>query len=163
MTHPKNQSIVTEWINNRFGVNLNDQDLSSIKDFSLIWNVFEDTVCSNNFSIATAETQILTRQLNLQEFQNTLDYFKNRYVENGSTNQRFGFLHFRPNDREDFVRQVLLGNITDTHQIVLAITIIVYRFRNNLFHGMKDIRVIDQQRDNFQHANSFLTTLLNHF
>ncbi len=152
MIHSKNQSIVTEWINKRFGVNLNDEDLLSIKDFSLIWNVFEDTVCDNKFSIATAEAQILARQLNLADFQNHLDYFKNRYIEHGATNERFNNLHFRPNDREEFVRQVLLGDITDTYQIVLAITIIIYRFRNNLFHGLKDIRVIDQQRDNFQHA-----------
>ena len=154
---------MTEWINNRFGVNLNDENLSSIKEFSLIWNVFEGTVCNNNFSIATAEAQILNRQFNLADFQSNLDYFKDRYVENGATNDRFNFLHFRPNDREELVRQVLLGNNTDIHQIVLAITIIIYRFRNNLFHGLKDIRVIDQQNDNFQNANSFLMTLLNQF
>ena len=33
----------------------------------------------------------------------------------------------------------------------------------NLFHGEKDITVIDQQKDNFDNANSFLMKLLNYF
>lgn len=39
---------VTEWINARFGIALDENSLAEIKDFSLIWNVFEDRVCSNN-------------------------------------------------------------------------------------------------------------------
>lgn len=39
-----------EWINNRFVTNFSENDLSSIKDFSLIWNVFENIVCDNNCS-----------------------------------------------------------------------------------------------------------------
>jgi len=33
------------WINQRFGIHLNVEDLESIKDFALIWNVFERFVC----------------------------------------------------------------------------------------------------------------------
>ncbi len=154
---------MTEWINQRFGVNLNDNDLTSIKDFSLVWNVFEGNVFANRFTITRAETEINNRVFEIAEFQAFLDYFKIRYVQNGATNVRFDNLHFRPSDRKVFVQQVLLDTLTDIREIILAITIIIYRLRNNLFHGLKDIRVIDQQRDNFNQANSFLTTLLNHF
>lgn len=31
-----------EWINNKFGTNFTENDLASIKDFALAWNIFED-------------------------------------------------------------------------------------------------------------------------
>ncbi len=151
------------WINQRFGIQLNAVDLESIKDFALIWNIFERFVCNNNFGIARVQQANAQKQLLIADFQPQLDYFKNRYTENGQTNNRFDNLHFRPNDRENFVRQVLLSNNNSVQDIVLAITIIVYRFRNNLFHGIKDIQVIHEQRVNFEHANSFLKALLSYY
>ena len=154
---------VTEWINNRFGVALNEPVLGEIKDFALIWNVFEDQVCDNNFSIATVEQRIAERNFTAAAFEDHLQYFKNRYIDNGETNGRFEFLYFRPNDRREFVRRALLGELQDIRDILLAIVIITYRFRNNLFHGLKDIQVIDQQHTNFETANSFLMTFLDQY
>jgi hypothetical protein len=72
-------------------------------------------------------------------------------------------LHFRGNDRRDFVKQVLLANNNTVQDMALAMSIIVYRFRNNLFHGIKEIQVINEQRTNFEQANSFLKSLLNYY
>lgn len=154
---------MTRWINNRYGIQLNENDLKSVRDFSLIWNIFEGTVCDNNFCISRVEQEINNRNFSLDEFAPTLYYFRDRYVSNNQTNQRFEQLHFRDNDRKDFVADVLLGNHTETKHIILALVIIVYRFRNNLFHGLKDIRFIDEQESNFDNANTVLTTILNHF
>lgn len=152
-----------EWINNRFGTNFTDADLENVKDFSLIWNIFERYVCNNNFTIANAEAQLAVKKFNLADFQEHIDYFKNRYIENGSVNNRFANLNFRANDRDNLVKEVLLGNVTTEQETVLSLTIIVYRYRNNLFHGIKDMQVIDQQNENFRIANDFLTKLMNYF
>lgn len=154
---------LTEWINQRFGVAFVDNDIVSVKDFSLYWNVFEDTVCANNFNIQTAEQSFLLKKFTRADFQNTIDYFRNRYVTNGNLNNKFPHLHFRANDRQIFVEQVLLSQLDDTNDIILASTIIIFRFRNNLFHGVKDIRIINFQHDNFATANHFLQTLLNYY
>ena len=154
---------MTRWINNRYGIQLKENDLKSVRDFSLIWNIFEGTVCNNSFSITRVEQAIRNRDFSLDEFAPILDYFRDRYVSNNQTNQRFEQLHFRENDRKDFVADVLLGNHTGTKQIILALVIIVYRFRNNLFHGLKDVRFIGEQESNFDNANRVLTTILNHF
>lgn len=154
---------VTEWINARFGVAMNDPALAAVKDFSLVWNVFEDRVCENNFNIATVEQRIAERDFNTASFADYLQYFKNRYIHEVETNERFELLYFRSHDRREFVRQVLLGELTEIRDILLAIVIIVYRFRNNLFHGLKDIQVIDQQHTNFETANSFLMTFLDQY
>jgi hypothetical protein len=46
--------------------------------------------------------------------------------------------------------------------VILAISIIIYRYRNNLFHGIKDIPKIDAQIENFKNANSFLISFLDY-
>ena len=152
-----------EWINDRFGTNFSEVDLSSVKDFSLIWNVFENVVCQNNFSIARTEEVIKNSLIDSTEFNSYLEYFKNRYVSNGTFTNRFQYLHFRNNDRRNLVEDVLLGNNTKNNDIILALLIIVYRYRNNLFHGIKRIQEIDKQRENFENANGVIKTLLNHF
>lgn len=154
---------MTPWINRRYGIQLQDKDLKSVRDFSLVWNIFEATVCDTNFSITKVEQALRNKNFNLDDFVPFLEYFKDRYISNNNTNQRFEMLHFRPNDKKDFVAEVLLGQHSGTKQIILALVIIVFRFRNNLFHGLKDIRFIDEQKSNFDNANSVLTTLLNQF
>lgn len=149
-----------EWLNNRFGIDLSENDLISVKDFALIWNVFESNVCLSSFSIQTVEDELKNHNFEINEFIPFLDYFKNRYITNGTVNGRFQHLNFRNNDRKEHVENVLLGNNINTKEIILAIVIIVYRLRNNLFHGVKNIQVIDEQRPNFENANGFLQLLL---
>jgi len=152
-----------EWINNRFRTNFSENDLSSIKDFSLIWNVFENIVCNNNCSVVRLTERLNPIDFELAEFEESLNYFKNRYVDNGVTNERFGHLNFSHNDRRELVENVLLGNDIEISNIVLALTIIVYRYRNNLFHGLKQMEFIDQQQENFENANLILIAILRHF
>ena len=152
-----------EWINNRFETNFTENDLASIKDFSLAWNVFENHVCNNNCSAARLRERLNQIQFEINEFTEPLQYFKNRYIVEGATNERFEHLNFRHNDRRELVAEVLLGNNQEVQDIVLALSIIVYRFRNNLFHGMKQMEFIDQQKENFENANLILITILRHF
>lgn len=152
-----------QWLNNKYGTNFSEEDLKNIKNFSLIWNVFEANLCGNNFSIQRLQQGLANRNIDVNLFANHLTYFKNRYTENGKLTNHFQFLNFRPNDRQHLVESVLLGIDTNSKNIILAIAIIVYRFRNNLFHGLKEIQYIDQQNQNFEIANSFLTTLIDNF
>lgn len=156
------QETVLEWLTIFFQSdgNLEEVDINSIKDFSLLWNAFEGTFANRRFAINRIEQRINQKNFDQENYNEFLNYFIKRYVENGQTNERFPHLNFRPNDRENLVRDVLLGNNQNLNSIVLAITIIVYRYRNNLFHGEKDIRRIRFQRDNFHHANQFLMQLM---
>jgi hypothetical protein len=152
-----------EWINNRFGTNFSENDLSSVKDFSLLWNVFENIVCDNNCSVNRLSERLNPIVFDLAEFENNLNYFKNRYISDGETNERFNHLNFRKSDRRELVADVLLGNNNDNSENILALAIIVYRLRNNLFHGLKQMEFIDQQKENFDNANMVLTAILRHF
>lgn len=75
---------------------------------------------------------------------------KQRFVTNGNLNPRFPYLHFRQNDRRSLVEDVLLGINMNNNE-------------NNLFHGLKNMQEIDQQKDNFDNANNVLKIFLNYY
>jgi len=154
---------MTNWINNRFGTNFTENDLNHIKDFSLLWNIFENIVCNNNCNITLLRTQLENKTFNLSNFQANISYFQNRYVTNNEINERFEHLNINNVELKELVKNVLLGNSKNVSEIVFALSIIVYRYRNNLFHGVKNIATINEQNDNFLNANQVLISILNQF
>lgn len=153
-----------DWINQTFHRNFNQYDIDAVRDFTLLWNVFEGAIFNTRFSIGTAERSFQRKQFNEQPFLPYYNYFRQRYVDaNGATNDRFQSLHFRPNDKEVFVAQTLINEASSPYDKVVAITIIIYRLRNNLFHGIKPIYTLDQQCENFENANGFLKELLAYY
>lgn len=149
-----------EWINTRFGSELTDGDIESVRDFSLYWNIFENVVCANNFSIATVEESFRAKNFDIGDFLNTIDYFRSRYITNSKLNDKFPHLNFRKKDRQNFVEQVLLENNDNTNDVILASIIIISRLRNNLFHGLKVVGALQSQKENFETANQFLQKFL---
>lgn len=87
-------------------------------------------------------------------------YFRNRYIANNATTPYYANLRLRHNDNEPLIKDVLLGKINNESETVLAIIIIIYRYRNNLFHGNKAVVSWIAQKDNFIHANRFLIACL---
>ena len=51
---------------------------------------------------------------------------------------------------------MLKNDAADTAEVAAALLIIVYRFRNNLFHGVKWAYEIRGQFENFSYANAVL-------
>ncbi|RAW01102.1 hypothetical protein [Pseudochryseolinea flava] len=88
-----------EWINNKYGTHLQEEDLAPIKDFTLLWNIFENTRFQCSFTISKMEIAISAGNFQVQHFAEVLDYFQQRYIVNGFPSQHYAFLNFRPNDR----------------------------------------------------------------
>jgi hypothetical protein len=149
-----------EWVNNKYQSNLTEEGLQEIRDFTLLWNILENKVFDTHFSISRLQQFIVAKGLQLGAFDELLTYFRNRYCLNGQINERYAYLNFRENDKEPLVRRVLLGGESTDHEKILAIGIVVYRYRNNLFHGEKDFAQLDGQTDNFRNANKFIMILL---
>lgn len=155
-----------EWINHYFENKacLTRDEIDSVLYFSLIWNIFEGIVCNKNATINSFEKAVNNLQshgkLQLSDFEQFLSYFKVRYTTKGIVNQRFRHLKFRQNDREALVSDVLAGNEKDPVNNLLAMLIIIYRYRNNLFHGVKSVKTMPGQRDNFRVANQLLMAFL---
>jgi hypothetical protein len=155
-----------EWISGflSFRQELTGEDIESVRNFSLLWNLFEGLVCNKHASVAALENAVSDMQerhkLRTEDYDKFLKYFTNRYIENGEITRRFGRLNLRKGDRRELVEGVLKGDETAPEKVLLAILIIVYRYRNNLFHGEKSIYDLPNQIDNFRNANQLLMVFM---
>jgi len=151
-------SNVIEWINDTIINSENDKieanEIIDIKDFALLWNLFE-SLCCNKFANMNKINNLIDTKIDLfsqSEYQEFFDYYYNRYKND---NAKFSALKLRNGDKE-LVQKVLNDEYTDKNNQLKLILAIIYRYRNNLFHGEKNMQYIKLQKENFENANNFL-------
>jgi hypothetical protein len=155
-----------EWLNNYFTkpMSFTEEDIKSILFFALIWNMFESLACKQFANVSAIQDIVneayCQKRLQTKHFAPFLCYFQSRYVEGKTFNKRFYNLNFRKNDKQKLVEDVLKGDLKEVNNLVLALLLIVYRLRNNLFHGGKNVCRLNDQEENFEIANQILTTFL---
>lgn len=155
-----------EWLNNKaLGFEkLTEQEVSAILYFTILWSLFEKkalhTNASSNKILALVHEWSAQNQLYVDKFESSIDYFKNRYFNGGRFSRFFSDLNLRRNDNRELVKSVLSGKIKNDADCVAVILIIVYRLRNNLFHGVKWADGISGQLDNFTNANNAIMAAL---
>ena len=152
----------TDWLSqNAPGFDsLSTEERQAIADFALLWSLFEAEALATRGSAtaiisATGQWRAQSR-LDPLPFQTSLSYFKSRYYAQSSPTQHFHDLNFGSKDRKPFVEGVFSGSDSDPSNCVPALLIVVYRLRNNLFHGVKWAYGIQGQLQNFDHANQVL-------
>lgn len=143
---------------------LSKKEQKAVTDFSLLWSLFENRCLNSNGSASAICDAVAAwddaRSLLPAMVDAELAYFQARYYLNGEFTYHFPDLNFRQNDRQAMVRGVLDGSDADpTHRVATAL-IIIYRYRNNLFHGPKWDYGLAGQYDNFSNANSLLMKTL---
>jgi hypothetical protein len=158
----------TEWITENMlgGTTLRAEASTAVANFTMMWNLFEGVVCDNQanvprferLSLRIAESQLAP--VDLGSLEDCLAFWSFRYRHPNGFSSRFDGLHFRPRDRRELVVEVLLGNRTQLPDKILALMIIVYRLRNNLFHGLKTIDMLNDQIENLNTASYCLGILL---
>ena len=157
---------VTDWLRaNAHGFNqLKTEEVSAISDFSLLWSLFEYRLLNAHGS-ATAICDAVDRwtnegTLDAPSFEPELAYFRQRYFAHGEFTEHFHHLHLHNNDHEAIVRAVVDGSDNDPRNCVAVVLIIIFRYRNNLFHGAKWQYMLAGQLDNFTTANCVLMKVL---
>jgi hypothetical protein len=100
------------------------------------------------------------KTLTLAPFAEAISYFWQRYYYGNELTNDFYDLQLRKNDRRDLVERVLKAATSDEIEILSGVLIIVYRLRNNLFHGKNWRYGIKGQFDNFRHANTVLMAVM---
>jgi hypothetical protein len=144
--------------------NLSDEERSAIADFSMLWSLFEARILDNAGSANRICTTVASWRnagtLDADAYDLALAYFRQRYYADGNFTYHFHHLHLRQNDQEPLVRSVIDDSNNDPQDRLAAIFIIVLRYRNNLFHGMKWQYELAGQLDNFENANRVLMTAL---
>jgi len=156
----------SDWVakNIRGGKELSGDTLSLVADFTLMWALFEGTeVHGENRVVIDELTQIAARvagRFPQELLGKYVDYWAHRYIEGGETNHRFEKLHFTHDPHKIIVKNVLTGNEKNAQRMIHALLLIIYRLRNNLFHGEKDVHQLDGQRENFKQACNVIKTVL---
>ncbi|RBO81864.1 hypothetical protein [Marinomonas aquiplantarum] len=142
---------------------LSIEEHEALQRFTLLWTLFEAQMLGSNASVKKISEKVESIDpeiINGGWFTEHLDYFSNRYIDGGNTNHRFDNLHLRNNDNLDLVCAVLTGeNVVPAYQLIGCL-IIVYRFRNNFFHGIKWAYGLQDQLENFSHSASLLRKFL---
>ena len=139
---------------------LSPEEREAIMHFSFLWSLFESEAMNRrgdaNALVAVArqwaDADLVTEEI----FEPQLAYFRDRYYLDGKFAHHFDYLNLSPADHPDLVKRVLKNEEAELHEIASALLIIVYRFRNNLFHGEKWAYQIHGQLENFKHANTVL-------
>ena len=105
-------------------------------------------------------TPVFRQNLGAELYDAELTYYRSRYYADGELTHHFPHLQLRPSDHRDLVQAVIEGVNDTPRDRMLALLMIVWRLRNNLFHGAKWTYELRDQRENFSHANSVLMRIL---
>lgn len=117
------------------------KDRRAIFDFAFLWSLFEAEIMDAN-----ARVDLITAKVDLWTADNTLGadlydaelaYFRNRYFADGKLPYHYPYLNLRKSDHPDIVEAVIEGTNNDPRDRMLALLIIIWRLRNNLFRGAK--------------------------
>ena len=160
-----------KWIMDFFdnAVDLSDEGIDRVRNFAFLWNIFEASACDKRANLNSIKDAVETlnnsEQLKSTDFEPFVDYFSNRYFNsNGDTTYSIDGLEFSnsTNDQvaKDKVESVLRRDEIRPKEIVKGLLYILYRFRNNLFHGNKQVVNLNTQIDNFIAANHILSIFL---
>lgn len=158
--------VTLEWLSNKVpgfaGLSIEERD--AIVDFSFLWSLFEGTEMNRNCNVHTIRKYVtgLERQGRLVDFdcETYLKYLKNRFYQNGSVTDHFAHLHLERNNNPEEVVEALSSENTTKVVKVIGCLIVIYRLRNNLFHGEKWQYQLQDQKNNFAFANEFLKSLM---
>lgn len=143
---------------------LPEADRAAIFNFTFLWSLFEAQVMGNfaraDLIYAKVDGWRDAGTLYADRYAPELAYFRQRYFANGAFTNHFPHLHLRPADQPAVVQSVLDGSNNDPRDQLLTVVMIVWRFRNNLFHGEKWAYQLQGQLSNFTHANAVLMRIL---
>ena len=155
-----------EWLNQKAPGfrHLSPEERDATMQFALLWSLFEakalNTRANANSILALVHNWHAQDRLDAAVFSEPIEHFKNRYFSQGQLTHHFHGLHFRNGDNRELVQAVMSGANTDPADSVSALLIVVYRLRNNLFHGLKWADELRDQLNNFNHANAALMCAL---
>lgn len=143
---------------------LDEIERNEIYAFTMLWSFFENRYLGKSAGPKVIEDFVKQRldehSLQVAQLEPHFAYFQNRYMTNSGETEHFAALHLRENESPKRVRGALNGSLANDLDRLYALFIIVYRLRNNFFHGEKWTYGLRGQKSNFEHANQVLIIAL---
>lgn len=136
---------------------LSAEEIEAMTGFALLWGFFESQALREKASVAAiseyAKARVSSGRLEVQSIAEQLQYFRQRYYSGGQPTAHFAHLQLRKTDQPKLVSEVLSGAKNDPIECATVALLIAYRYRNNLFHGMKWAYGVGGQLSNFRAAS----------
>lgn len=146
--------------------NISDRSLSLVTEFLLLYSRFErkcikEAGYDNIYDlIDKIDETVLSEDFPRQEI---MDYFRKRYVKEGKENTTFAKLKFENKSKSrkgrELCKRILINGGNESEELKCMLHII-YRYRNNLFHGSKPFIDIESQKENFEMSYKVLIELI---
>ncbi|MFB9119635.1 hypothetical protein ACFFUE_00370 [Bergeyella porcorum] len=133
-------------------------DLEMVGNFLILWSLFENRCCEENANKASIENVIKKVKKSFDDniLNEVFDYMKERYADA----EKFKNLNFRTGGGDEKMKthceKVFSGEESSKEDKLKAVLYVIYRYRNNLFHGIKQIPTLQEQKDNFNMAYKVL-------
>ena len=129
--------------------------------FPFVWSLFEYEYRTNDSaSVGVRALQEIAKKqkakLREDPFVSAWEHFQVRYVTADKINGHFDELFGNNRSGKSIVKNTLESSCASPYSKAEALLIIVYRLRNNFFHGTKIKYEFKDQYKNFYHANSVL-------
>lgn len=158
-----------EWLkaNRYYPEDIDESKLKNIFYFTLIWNLFEKECCNSDAKINSDPKEIAEKvydRIETELLDQVFEYFQNRYVNEGKTNNLFENFKFGKNGNDgkvykEFVKDKLTEDSEQKNK-VQALLYIAFRLRNNLYHGIKDVSKLYGQNENFRQINVLMMHII---
>lgn len=159
-----------EWLrsNRYYEEDIDEAKLKNIFYFTLIWNIFEKTCCGHFAEIGKHPKDIaisLESKINDQIINDIYEYFKNRYILDGSMTDVFHNFKFGKNPDDGkvykkFVEKTLMHDNSSIKEKTQCLLYIAFRLRNNLYHGIKEVSKLYAQNESFKQINCLLMEII---
>ena len=106
--------------------------------------------------------QDLVVMIDISKYDFLGNFLSDRYIVGENTSGKFHHLKLNNSQKEDVRNALYLYKTNQTHdwKLLWAYLMVVYRFRNNMFHGNKGLVNINEYVDPFCLFNDFLRLLI---
>lgn len=152
-----------EWVAANLEMAVDGVDFRHVVDFTIVWSFFERRVVAayyeQNESLSAFKLKNLIEERRGAAYGNqylcdAFDHFMRRYTGDDGHARFDGLGAHTRNERllKDFVWECFVrGDNSDINR-AKCVAFVCCRVRNNLFHGVKDLGAIREQREFLQHA-----------
>lgn len=158
-----NKNNVVSWLEIYFDKKvLEEKRIEPIMHFSLLWNLFEHEFSKYPNQITPRSLIELAvkscRDIPEGILNETYDYFFRRYTNKGEVKSLFNKLLL--GNYSGLCKNILLSNNPSKKNKAECVLLIMYRFRNNLFHGNKTPSNLNLYENQFKVINKFLMNFI---
>lgn len=167
------------WVKSRLGSGSNElvlKEFDSIFSFLLVWGLFEGRLCKdedeNRLSINNLIKLVKSDRCVIDESRvcKIYEIFVSRYFGSAQVQGAFDNLQLEEGQRKffgdnkitvkEFVKNIMRNPGAVFHEKFAALLMVSYRFRNNLYHGIKRVDKFREYQKYYVEINEFLRLIV---